>query len=204
MSITCGVVSLLSPLPNTFSDYDRRGPFAFASLGHRSSLVLCMGQRPETDGGRQGDHESVRLGGTGRRFVLLAGLFTDSPNSSNLDMSDDDEDAHSTLLSFVPLTPPRLIHKHCLACPSPTYSRQPPVPPKRWFVHHGRTTSMSRRPPPPLQPFGLRCQSGILTWTPNTIPTADPFPNPALAPANAPVLTPRAACNELEESGPRY
>jgi hypothetical protein len=64
---------------------------------------------------------------------------------------------------------------------------------------------MSRRPPPPpLQPVGLRCQSGILTWTPNTIPSADSFPDPALAPANAPVLTPRAACNELEESGPRY
>jgi hypothetical protein len=136
------------------------------------------------------------------RFVLPAGLFTHSSHSSNLDMSDDDEDAHSPLLSFVPLTPPRLVHKHRPACPSLRVLQAAPCTAAAMVC---RTTSMSRRaPPPPLQLVGLHRQSGILTWTPNTIPTADPFPDPALAPANVPDLMPHAACNELEESGPRY
>jgi hypothetical protein len=53
------------------------------------------------------------------RFVLPTSLFTHSSHSSNLDMSDDDEDVHSTLLSFVPPTLPGLGHNHCLACPLP-------------------------------------------------------------------------------------
>jgi hypothetical protein len=104
------------------------------------------------------------------RFVLPAGLFTHSPNFSNSDISDDDEDTPDPPLldtSNSAPTCPQTLSSHE---PSPRLLQAAPVPPQRFD--------------------GLDTTGGQ--------PACDPFPDPALTPTNAPILTLHAARDELE------